>query len=152
MANYTIGDTQVFDFWFSRQANGAYAPYDPEVVLISLLVALVAGFVVMQYNALVRLNVAVDEAFAQIEVQLQRRSDLIPNLVETVKGYAAHEEGVFKDIADARSKLLATASSHASVAAAVFRMRQASASVGWSLLMIPSPRQAAGRKYSSKTL
>ena len=56
------------------------------------------------YNRLIRLNVSVDEAFAQIEVQLKRRSDLIPNLVETVKGYAAHEKDAFEKVVNARAK------------------------------------------------
>ena len=60
-----------------------------EFIIIGALVLLVV-FAVGQYNRLVRLNIQVDEAFAQIEVQLKRREDLIPNLVETVKGYAAH--------------------------------------------------------------
>ncbi|MSW35549.1 MAG: LemA family protein, partial [Actinobacteria bacterium] len=55
-------------------------------VVVALLVLLALIFVA-QYNRLVRLNVSVDEAFAQIEVQLKRRADLIPNLVEVVKGY-----------------------------------------------------------------
>ena len=53
--------------------------------IILIVLALLVIYVVAQYNKLVRLNVTVDEAFAQIEVQLKRRSDLIPNLVETVK-------------------------------------------------------------------
>ena len=53
------------------------------------VIAVLAVFVVSQYNGLIRLNNVVNEAFAQIEVQLRRRSDLIPNLVETVKGYAS---------------------------------------------------------------
>src|SRR5439155_3524021 len=61
---------------------------------------------------------AVKSQWAQVENQLQRRNDLIPNLVETVKGYAQHEEGVFKEIADARSRLLAAKSSEESIAAA----------------------------------
>ena len=52
------------------------------------------------------MNVGVDEAFAQIEVQLKRRSDLIPNLVETVKGYAKHEKGVFEGVTEARTQML----------------------------------------------
>ena len=56
-----------------------------------------------QYNSLIRKKVAVDEAFAQIEVQLQRRNDLIPNLVETVKGYAAHESSTFEKVVQARA-------------------------------------------------
>lgn len=72
--------------------------------LVIGVVALVAIFFVVQYNKLVRLNVTVDEAFGQIEVQLQRRADLIPNLIETVKGYAAHERATFDSVTEARSK------------------------------------------------
>ena len=60
-------------------------------LLIIIAVGLFVVYAIIQYNRLVRLNVQVDEAFAQIEVQLKRRADLIPNLVETVKGYASHE-------------------------------------------------------------
>ena len=70
------------------------------------------------YNRLVKLREAIDGAWAQVENQLQRRNDLIPNLVETVKGYAAHEEGVYKDIADARSRLLAARSPEETIQAA----------------------------------
>ena len=77
--------------------------------LVIGLIALVVLFFVAQYNKLVRLNVTVDEAFGQIEVQLQRRADLIPNLVETVKGYAAHERSTFDSVTEARSK---TTSAH----------------------------------------
>jgi LemA protein len=58
------------------------------------------------YNTFVSQEEAIKSQWAQVENQLQRRNDLIPNLVETVKGYAQHEEGVFKEIADARSQLL----------------------------------------------
>ena len=81
------------------------------------IVALAILFVVAQYNRLVRLNVTVDEAFAQIEVQLKRRADLIPNLVETVKGYAKHEQGTFDAVVAARAKAT-SASTVADVAAA----------------------------------
>ena len=74
---------------------------------ISLIVILLAVFLVIyaiiQYNRLVRLNVQVDEAFSQIEVQLKRRADLIPNLVETVKGYAAHEKEALENVVQARA-------------------------------------------------
>jgi LemA protein len=72
------------------------------IIFIGVLVLLVL-FLVSQYNKLTRLNVGVDEGFAQIEVQLQRRSDLIPNLVETVKGYASHEADVLQKVVEARS-------------------------------------------------
>ena len=58
------------------------------------------------YNRFVTQEEALKAQWAQVQNQLQRRNDLIPNLVETVKGYAQHEEGVFKEIADARSRLL----------------------------------------------
>lgn len=75
---------------------------DITLVLIVALVFLVI-FAVLQYNRLVRLNIQVDEAFAQIEVQLKRRADLIPNLVETVKGYASHEREALEKVVQARA-------------------------------------------------
>ena len=70
------------------------------------------------YNKFVSQEEAIKAQWAQVQNQLQRRNDLIPNLVETVKGYAAHEESVYKDIADARSKLLAAKSPEESIQAA----------------------------------
>ena len=67
------------------------------------VIAVLAVFVVSQYNGLIRLNNVVNEAFAQIEVQLRRRSDLIPNLVETVKGYASHEKEALEKVVQARA-------------------------------------------------
>ena len=93
-----------------------------EIVLI--VIAAIGFFVVILYNRLVRLNVSVDEAFAQIEVQLKRRSDLIPNLVETVKGYAAHESATFEKVINARAKAT-TATTVADVAAADGMLTQA---------------------------
>src|SRR3977135_1100865 len=70
------------------------------------------------YNKFVSQEEAVKAQWAQVQNQLQRRNDLIPNLVETVKGYAQHEQGVFKDIADARAQLLNAKSPEESIAAA----------------------------------
>ena len=70
------------------------------------------------YNTFVTQEEAVKAQWAEVENQLNRRSDLIPNLVETVKGYTTHEEGVFKEIADARSKLLGAKSPEESIQAA----------------------------------
>jgi len=70
------------------------------------------------YNKFVSQEEAIKAQWAQVENQLQRRNDLIPNLVETVKGYAQHEESVYKDIADARSQLLSAKSPEESIAAA----------------------------------
>jgi LemA protein len=86
-------------------------------LLIIIAVGLFVIFAVIQYNKLVRLNVQVDEAFAQIEVQLKRRADLIPNLVETVKGYASHEREALEKVVQARAAAT-TASSLPAVAAA----------------------------------
>jgi hypothetical protein len=72
-----------------------------EFIVIGALGLLVI-FAVAQYNRLIRLNITVDEAFAQIEVQLKRRADLIPNLVETVKGYATHEQSTFDAVVAAQ--------------------------------------------------
>src|SRR5438034_8838884 len=70
------------------------------------------------YNRFVSQEEAIKTQWAQVENQLQRRNDLIPNLVETTKGFAQHEESVYKEIADARSKLLAAKSPDETIAAA----------------------------------
>src|SRR5256885_8244585 len=70
------------------------------------------------YNKFVGQEEAIKAQWAQVENQLQRRNDLIPNLVETTKGYAQHEESVYKDIADARSRLLAAKSPEETISAA----------------------------------
>lgn len=74
------------------------------IILIVLAVLIVAGIAI--YNGLVKLNVRVDEAWSDITIQLKRRADLIPNLVETVKGYAKHESGVFEEVTNARTAVL----------------------------------------------
>lgn len=74
------------------------------VIIIIILVAIVA--IVAIYNGLVTARNKVKNAWAQIDVQLNRRSDLIPNLVETVKGYATHESSVFEDVTAARAGLM----------------------------------------------
>jgi LemA protein len=74
-----------------------------KTIIILAVVGLLVLFFVAQYNRLVRLNITVDEAWAQIEVQLKRRADLIPNLVETVKGYAKHEQGTLDALITARA-------------------------------------------------
>src|SRR5712675_13893 len=71
----------------------------------ALLIGIVLVIVILigMYNGLVRLKVQTDNAWADIDVQLKRRFDLIPNLVETVKGYAAHEQGTFEKVTQARN-------------------------------------------------
>jgi LemA protein len=75
------------------------------VVVVVLVVIGMALYVIGGYNSLVRLDESVKAAWSQVENQLQRRNDLIPNLVSTVKGYAKQEKGIFENVANARSKL-----------------------------------------------
>ncbi len=75
------------------------------IILIIIIIALIF-FVISTYNGLVKSRNKVKNSWAQIEVQLNRRGDLIPNLVETVKGYASHESKVFDDVTQARSGLM----------------------------------------------
>jgi LemA protein len=76
-----------------------------EVAILVILGVLVIGLVVI-YNSLVRLNVRVQEAWSDITVQLKRRYDLIPNLINTVKGYAKHEREVFERVTETRANAL----------------------------------------------
>jgi LemA protein len=85
------------------------------IIVLTLVTMPLGG---CSYNRFVGQEEAIKAQWAQVENQLQRRNDLIPNLVETVKGYAQHEEGVFKEVADARSRLLAAKSPEETIAAA----------------------------------
>ena len=98
------------------------------VGVIVLLVIIIGGYLWSTYNGLVTLNVRVDEAWSDITVQLKRRADLLPNLIETVKGYAAHEKGVFEAVTQARAETL-SAGSPAEASAAENHMQSALKSV-----------------------
>jgi LemA protein len=76
------------------------------VIIVVIVVVLLAAFGAAMYNALVRLNQQSNEAWSDITVQLKRRADLIPNLVNAVKGYAKHEKSVFEDVTAARANTL----------------------------------------------
>jgi LemA protein len=76
--------------------------------VIVLLVLIVVSWAISGYNRVVAMDEAVKTAWAQVDNQLKRRFDLIPNLVETVKGYAAHEKGIFENLATARTKYFQT--------------------------------------------
>src|SRR6195952_573452 len=88
------------------------------VLRMTFLAAAVLPVSGCSYNSFVSEEEAIKSQWAQVENQLQRRNDLIPNLVESVKGYAQHEESVYKDIADARAKLLAAKSPDETIQAA----------------------------------
>jgi LemA protein len=75
-------------------------------VIVLIVIAVLALIVVFIYNGLVRAKVRTDEAWSDITVQLKRRYDLIPNLVNTVKSYAKHEKTVFEDVTEARAQAL----------------------------------------------
>ncbi len=71
-----------------------------------IVLAILAGWLIMIYNGLIKMRNRVDEAWSDIDVQLKRRYDLIPNLINTVKGYAAHEKEVFEKVTEARTRAM----------------------------------------------
>jgi LemA protein len=77
------------------------------IIVLIVIAALLALYAIATYNSLVRLRTRAEEGFSDIDVQLKRRHDLIPNLVETVKGYAAHERAVFENVTRARNAAVA---------------------------------------------
>src|SRR6478672_2360613 len=85
-------------------------------IVVIVVVVLLALWAVSAYNGLIRLRNLVQEAWRQIDVELKRRHDLIGNLVETVKGYAAHERGTLEDVMKARSAAMAGGQSPAQAA------------------------------------
>lgn len=98
------------------------------VIIVVVIVAIIGIYLWATYNALVTLKVRVDEAWSDITVQLKRRADLIPNLIETVKGYAAHEKGVFESVTQARAETL-TAQTPGEASAAEGHMQSALKSI-----------------------
>ncbi len=98
------------------------------VLIVVALVAIIGIYLWATYNSLVTLKVRVDEAWSDITVQLKRRADLIPNLIETVKGYAAHEKAVFENVTKARAETL-SAQGPADAAAAENHMQTALKSI-----------------------
>lgn len=96
--------------------------------VLVLLIVIVGIYLVSTYNGLVRLNVRVDEAWSDITVQLKRRADLIPSLIESVKGYAAHEKQVFENVTAARAATV-NADTPAAAGAAENQMQQALKSI-----------------------
>jgi LemA protein len=98
------------------------------VIIVVVILAIIGIYFWATYNSLVTLNVRVDEAWSDITVQLKRRADLILNLIETVKGYAAHERGVFEDVTKARAETL-SAQGPADASAAENHMQSALKSI-----------------------
>lgn len=76
------------------------------MIILLIIIVVIAIWLIMTYNGLITLKNRVDEAWSDIDVQLKRRYDLIPNLVNTVKGYAAHEKEVFEKVTEARARAM----------------------------------------------
>jgi LemA protein len=113
------------------------------LVVLAFLVGLsVSG---CSYNTFTTQEEAIKAQWGEVQNQLQRRNDLIPNLVETVKGYASHEESVYKDIADSRSKLLAAKSPEETIQAA----NQQTAALGRLLAVVENyPQLRANEQFN----
>jgi LemA protein len=115
------------------------------VARLAVLAIVATGLSGCSYNKFTTQEEAVKAQWAQVQNQIQRRNDLIPNLVETVKGYAAHEEGVFKEIADARSKLLAAKTPEETIQAA----NQQSSALGRLLAVVENyPNLKANEQFN----
>src|SRR4051794_641662 len=113
-----------------------------EIVLLGIVAVPLGG---CSYNKFVGQEEAGKAQWAQVENQLQRRNDLIPNLVETTKGFAQHEESVYKDIAEARSRLLAAKTPDESIAAA----NQQTSALGRLLAVVESyPQLKANEQFN----
>lgn len=82
------------------------------LLILGIIILLVVVFLWFTYNNLIVLRERIKEALSQIDVQLKRRADLIPNLVETVKGYAKHEKEVFEEVTKARANMLKAETPH----------------------------------------
>ena len=118
--------------------------YRSRIALLAVVMAAVA-LSGCSYNKFVSQEEAVKAQWAQVQNQLQRRNDLIPNLVETVKGYASHEEGVFKEIAESRAKLAGATTPAEQIAAA----NQQTAALGRLLVIVENyPNLKANEQFN----
>src|SRR3954447_22537280 len=109
------------------------------------LIAVAVGVSSCSYNTFTTQEEAIKAQWGEVQNQIQRRNDLIPNLVETVKGYATHEESIFKDIADSRSKLLAAKSPAETIEAA----NQQSSALGGLLAVVANyPHLKANEQFN----
>lgn len=97
--------------------NRRLKPWHIVLIVVAVLVVLLVGYTVSSYNGLVTLRQEVTQKDSDIQTTLQRRADLIPNLVNTVKGYASHEESIMKEVSDARAALVGAKDTGAQLAA-----------------------------------
>lgn len=97
--------------------NRRLKPWHIILIVVAVLVVLLVGYTVSSYNGLVTLRQGVAQKDSDIQTTLQRRADLIPNMVNTVKGYAAHEESIMKEVSDARAALVGAKDTGAQLAA-----------------------------------
>ena len=86
--------------------NKRLKPWHIILIVVAVLAVALVGYTVKSYNGLVTLKQEVTQKESDIQTTLQRRADLIPNLVNTVKGYASHEESIMKEVSDARAALV----------------------------------------------
>jgi LemA protein len=115
------------------------------VARLAIVATIALGLSGCSYNKFTTQEETIKSAWAEVQNQIQRRSDLIPNLVETVKGYATHEETVFKEIADARSSLLAAKTPEQTIQAA----NQQSSALGRLLAVVESyPNLKANEQFN----
>src|SRR5204863_356474 len=117
---------------------------EEEAMVILAVLAVVVVAVIAIYNGLVRLRAQADNAWADIDVQLKRRYDLVPNLVETVKGYAGHERSTLEAVVSARSRAMTAVGPVAKAGAGVHRARTGVAAGG-----SPAPGPARTAEESS---
>jgi LemA protein len=104
MMSYTAETAQIADR--AAYAEGSAAMSTSTIIVIAVIVVIVL-WAISVYNGLVTMRQRVNEAFADVDVQLRQRHDLVPNLVETVKGYAAHERGTLDEVTKARNAAVA---------------------------------------------
>jgi LemA protein len=118
---------------------------DRTVLQVTVVAAIAAGLSGCSYNKFTTQEEAIKAQWGQVQNQLQRRNDLIPNLVETVKGYAQHEQSVFSDIAESRSRLLAAKSPEETIQAA----NQQTAALGRLLAVVENyPQLRANEQFN----